>query len=138
MQDDDLNAAELSVLSDAAFFIRKAQADEKVKALCKTKFGDEEEVECIPVGRNVRLVLAPGKLDMHTDNPQQEEAEETLAVDYDGESLEIGFNVSYLIEALSALEGEQVRLTFSDAASACLIEDTQEVESLFVISPMVL
>jgi DNA polymerase-3 subunit beta len=88
--------------------------------------------------RNVRLLLVSGRLDMHANNPQQEEAEETLAVEYDGEELEIGFNVSYLIEALTVISGERVRLTLSDASSACILEDLEEPESLFVISPMVL
>lgn len=88
--------------------------------------------------RNVRLMLVAGKLDLHANNPQQEEAEETLNVEYEGDSLEIGFNVSYLIETLNAMKGEQVRLTFSDPTGACLLEDLDEAESVFVISPMVI
>jgi DNA polymerase-3 subunit beta len=88
--------------------------------------------------RNVRLKLCEGKLDMHANNPQQEEAEETVTVDYKGCSLEIGFNVSYLIDALAAMKGETVRMTFSDSGSAVLLQDTDELESLYVISPMVL
>ena len=83
-------------------------------------------------------MLGPGKLDMHANNPQQEEAEETVTVEYEGDSLEIGFNVSYLIEALSDMKGDTVRMTFSDPGSACLLEDLDEAESLYVISPMVL
>ena len=88
--------------------------------------------------RNVRLMLREGKLDMHANNPQQEEAEEAVTVEYEGDSLEIGFNVSYLIDALSAIKGETVRLTFSVPGSACLLEDTEDLDSLYVISPMVL
>lgn len=88
--------------------------------------------------RNVRLRLSSGRMDMHTNNPQQEEAEETVLLDYSGTDLEIGFNVGYLIDALGVMQGEQVRLTFSDPSSACLLEDVEEVESLYVISPMVL
>ena len=88
--------------------------------------------------RNVRLMLREGKLDMHANNPQQEEAEETVTVEYEGGSLEIGFNVSYLIDALSAMKGETVRMTFSVSGSACLLEDTKDLDSLYVISPMVL
>ena len=80
----------------------------------------------------------PDKLDMHANNPQQEEAEESLGMSYEGENLEIGFNVSYLIEALSVMAGSQVRMTFSDANSACLLEDVDDMESLYVISPMML
>ena len=75
---------------------------------------------------------------MYANNPQQEEAEETVTVEYEGDSLEIGFNVSYLIDALCAMEGDTVRMTFSDPGSACLLEDTEEFDSLYVISPMVL
>ena len=88
--------------------------------------------------RNVRLMLGEGKLDMHANNPQQEEAEETVTVEYQGDSLEIGFNVSYLIDALSAMEGETVRIRFSEPGSACLLEDTKDFDTLYVISPMVL
>jgi len=88
--------------------------------------------------RNVKLKLRDGKLDMYANNPQQEEAEETVSVEYRGESLEIGFNVSYLIDALVAIKGESVRMTFCDSGSACLLQDTDDLESLYVISPMVL
>ena len=88
--------------------------------------------------RNVKLMLGGGKLDMHANNPQQEEAEETVTVEYEGDSLEIGFNVVYLIDALSAMKGDTVKMTFSDPGSACLLEDVEDSESLYVISPMVL
>ena len=101
-------------------------------ALCRTAILSNE------LYRNVKLVLREGKLDMHANNPQQEEAEETVTVEYEGDSLEIGFNVNYLIDALSVMKGKTVRMTFSDAFSACLLEDTDDFESLYVISPMVL
>ena len=88
--------------------------------------------------RNVRLLVSPGKLEMHANNPLQEEAEETVSIEYDGPSLEIGFNVSYLIEALGVMSGEKISLTFTDASNACLLEDLTEQQSLYVISPMVL
>jgi DNA polymerase-3 subunit beta len=88
--------------------------------------------------RNVKLILRCGKLDMHANNPQQEEAEEAVTVEYDGGSLEIGFNVVYLIDALSVMKGDTVKMTFSDPGSACLLEDIEDSESLYVISPMVL
>ncbi|MDA9679968.1 DNA polymerase III subunit beta, partial [Gammaproteobacteria bacterium] len=78
------------------------------------------------VYRNVKLALGDDRLDVHANNPQQEEAEESVTVEYKGESLDIGFNVSYLIEALSAMKGETVRMTFSDSSTACLIDDTDD------------
>jgi DNA polymerase-3 subunit beta len=74
---------------------------------------------------------------MYANNPQQEEAEETVTVEYEGDSLEIGFNVSYLIDVLSVMKGKTVKMTFSNASSACLLEDIDDSESLYVISPMV-
>ena len=56
--------------------------------------------------RGVRLALSPGYLQVMANNPEQEEAEETLAVDYDGESLEVGFNVNYLLDCLSILNSD--------------------------------
>ncbi|MBQ60950.1 MAG: DNA polymerase III subunit beta [Gammaproteobacteria bacterium] len=88
--------------------------------------------------RNVRLVLEPGKLGMHANNPFLEEAEETVLVEYDGLPLDIGFNVGYLIETLTILKGESVRMEFTDANSACLLTDPDDINSCYVISPMML
>ncbi|MCZ6503276.1 MAG: DNA polymerase III subunit beta [Gammaproteobacteria bacterium] len=88
--------------------------------------------------RNVRLTLEPGKLGMHANNPLQEEAEESVSVDYEGASLEIGFNVSYLIDVMTVMQGERVRMAFSDANSACLLTDPDDINSRYVISPMML
>ncbi|MCH7742254.1 MAG: DNA polymerase III subunit beta, partial [Proteobacteria bacterium] len=88
--------------------------------------------------RNVRLMLKPGKLQMHANNPLKEEAEESVSVDYDGGPLEIGFNVTYLIDVMTVMRGEKVRMQFSDANSACLLTDPDDINSFYVISPMIL
>jgi DNA polymerase III subunit beta len=54
-------------------------------------------------------------------NPEQEEAEEEVEVTYDGEELEIGFNVNYLLDALAAVEGADVQVGLTDGNSSCLI-----------------
>ncbi len=119
-------------IPDGGDKVVQADRQELKEALTRTAILSNE------LYRNVRLQLTAGRLDMHTNNPQQEEAEETVLLDYDGADLEIGFNVGYLIDALGAMQGEKVKLTFSDAGSACLLEDEEETETLFVISPMVL
>ena len=86
--------------------------------------------------RGVRLLLTSGFLQVMANNPEQEEAEETVAVDYDGESLEIGFNVNYLLDSLSILNSDTVRFTLSDANSSALIEGVDEADSLYVVMPM--
>jgi len=88
--------------------------------------------------QNVRLMLESGKLEMHANNPLQEEAEESVSVDYNGAALEIGFNVSYLIDALSVISGEKVEIAFSDSNNACLLASPDDINTIYVISPMVL
>jgi len=88
--------------------------------------------------RNVRLIFSKGNLHIQTNNPQQEEAEETVAVEYEGDQLEIGFNVEYLLDVLAAVSGEKIRFTLSDANGAALVEGLEESESIYVISPMML
>jgi len=88
--------------------------------------------------RGVRLVLESGELKIMANNPEQEEAEEAVSVDYDGNSLEIGFNVSYLIDVLTALHSPNVRITLSDPNSSALLEaeDGESSEALYVVMPM--
>ncbi len=57
--------------------------------------------------RGIRLQLASGQLKIQANNPEQEEAEEEIGVEYNGDSLEIGFNVSYLLDVLGVMTTEQ-------------------------------
>lgn len=86
--------------------------------------------------RGVRLMLSDGLLKIVANNPEQEEAEEEVVVNYQGEGLEIGFNVSYLLDVLNVLPGEQTRFTLSDANSSALVTDAENSESVYVVMPM--
>lgn len=86
--------------------------------------------------RAVRMILEPEQITIQANNPEQEEAEEIVAVDYRGETLEIGFNVSYLQEVLGVLSTESIRLTVADANSSALIEEADGGDSLYVVMPM--
>ena len=86
--------------------------------------------------RGVRLVMEADNLEIQASNPEQEEAEETVQVDYGGERVEIGFNVGYLIEVLAVLTGESVRLEFVDGSKSVLIEDPQDDGAVYVVMPM--
>ena len=86
--------------------------------------------------RGVRLLLSDGTLKIVANNPEQEEAEETVSVDYAGESLEIGFNVSYLLDVMSVLSGEKIKLSLSDANSSALLEESEQGDSRYVVMPM--
>ncbi len=86
--------------------------------------------------RSVRLQLQPGLLRLSANNTENEEAEDELEVDYAGAELEIGFNVSYLIDVLNALRSASVRLHLSDAGSSCLITEPGGGVGRYVIMPM--
>lgn len=86
--------------------------------------------------RGVRLVLEPGLVKVLANNPEQEEAEEMLSVDYQGDSIEMGFNVSYLQDVMGALDTDNVKITLSDANSSALLEAPDSADTLYVIMPM--
>jgi len=86
--------------------------------------------------RGVRLDLDENKITIEANNPEQEEAEEALEVQYSGEKMEIGFNVNYLLDALSAVEEDQVELGLSDANSSCLIRAPGAEATRYVVMPM--
>ena len=86
--------------------------------------------------RGVRLVLAPGLLTVHANNPEQEEAEESVEVDSAGEGLEISFNVSYLQEVLAAIPADIVRINLSDSNSSALIDIPGDDSCVYVVMPM--
>ena len=86
--------------------------------------------------RSVALQLKPGQINLHTHNPEQEEADEEVAVEYSGAELQIGFNVTYLQDAISATKGQRVQITFSDANSSCLVHAEGDERSKYVVMPM--
>ena len=86
--------------------------------------------------RGVRLSLAKNALKLQAHNPEQEEAEDEVEIDYKGEELEIGFNVTYLLEALSAVDGETVEIGLTDSNSSCLIRAPGTTSARYVVMPM--
>ncbi len=86
--------------------------------------------------RGVRLLVEGEQLTVRANNPEQEEAEEIIAVGYDGESMEIGFNVGYLQDVLNVLPHENVRLGVSEANNSALIEGEGDELASYVVMPM--
>ncbi len=86
--------------------------------------------------RGVRLILTTGNLRIVCNNAEQEEAEEELEVQYDGEALDIGFNVTYLLDVLNNLTSETVRCSFGDANSSALITIPENEDFKYVVMPM--
>lgn len=84
----------------------------------------------------VRLFFTNNKLKITATNLEQEQAEEILDINYQGQDLEIGFNILYLLDVLNALKCQQVRFRLTDANSSCLIENVEESSAEYVIMPM--
>ncbi len=86
--------------------------------------------------RGIRLIIRDSGVVMQAHNPEQEEAEEELEVQYSGEDIEIGFNVNYLLDALGAVSGDEVTLSVLDGSSSCLIRQPGRDDCKFVVMPM--
>ncbi len=86
--------------------------------------------------RGIRLEIKQDAATIQANNPEHEEAEEEVEVSYGGQELEIGFNVNYLLDALGAVEGEQVQLNFIDSNSSCLIREPDGESYRYVVMPM--
>ncbi|MBP6501415.1 MAG: DNA polymerase III subunit beta [Rhodoferax sp.] len=86
--------------------------------------------------KGVRLNLDPGSLRVASNNAEQEEAMDELDIDYGGESIEIGFNVTYLIDALSNMNQDMVKLELSDGNSSALFTIPENTTFKYVVMPM--
>ncbi len=86
--------------------------------------------------RAVRLILGSEGLRIIANNPEQEEAEEQIEAQYVGDPLEVGFNASYLIEAISAVPAETVQIYFTAANNSCLIRPEGREDCQYVVMPM--
>ena len=86
--------------------------------------------------RGVRLVLASETLRIICTNSDQEEAEEELEVAYKGESLDIGFNINYLLGVLQNLECSEIAIAFGDANSSALVTMPGRDDYKYVVMPM--
>ena len=86
--------------------------------------------------RGIRLIIRDNAVVLQAHNPEQEEAEEELEVRYSGDDIEIGFNVNYLLDAIGAVDGEEVALSVVDSNSSCLIREPEKDDCKFVVMPM--
>src|SRR5207237_661696 len=86
--------------------------------------------------RGVRLVLSDNTLRIICTNSEQEEAEEELEVGYNCYNLDIGFNITYLLDALQNLSSDQVRFAFGDANSSALVTMPDREDYKYVVMPM--
>ena len=107
-----------------------AERDELRQALNRTSILSNEKF------RGIRLSLTNAQLELSANNPEQEEAEESVSVNYEGAELQIGFNVSYLQDVLSVIDNEKVKITLHDPNSSAILEDPEADQFLYVVMPM--
>lgn len=86
--------------------------------------------------RGVRLVFTKDALSIICTNNEQEEAEEGLAVDYDGDPLDIGFNISYLLDVLNHVDSPTVAVAMGDSNSSALVQLPGREDFKYVVMPM--
>lgn len=86
--------------------------------------------------RGIRLFLQNGMIAVSANNPDQEQAEDSLTVDYGGEPLQIGFNAGYLLDVMNAVKDERIRMILSSSNSSALIEGEGSQDALYVVMPM--
>ena len=86
--------------------------------------------------RGVRLTFAANQLTIQAHNPEQEEAEDQIEVGFSGDDLEIGFNVTYLLDALAAIDVDSLEIGLTDGNSSCLIRAPGDSSIKYVVMPM--
>jgi len=86
--------------------------------------------------KGVRLNFSATNLKITANNPEQEQAEEEIEINFPYDDLEIGFNVSYVLDVLTAIKDDNVKFTLADANSSVVIEGSTNGEALYVVMPM--
>ena len=118
------------VIPAAAAHPIRADRDVLRQALQRTAILSNEKY------RGIRITVKGNLMSVQAHNPEQEEAEEEIEVAYEGKDLEVGFNVNYLLDALSAIDGQEVELGLTDSNSSCLIRSPGNTTARYVVMPM--
>lgn len=86
--------------------------------------------------KGVKFLLNNNELCIQANNPEQDEARDELVIEYNGDELEIAFNVQYFIDVLGVLQGANTKMILSDANSSVLVQEEDSQDALYVIMPM--
>lgn len=86
--------------------------------------------------RGIRLKASNNVLKLMANNPEQEEAEDEIEVNYAGQEIEIGFNITYLMDVLNVLDCENIKITFTNNVSSILIHDLEDNRAIYVVMPI--
>jgi DNA polymerase-3 subunit beta len=86
--------------------------------------------------RGIRMVIEENNLKLISSNSEQEQAEEELEIKYTGTTIDIGFNVTYLIDVLVNIQFDKLTFAFNDSSSSCLITIPNNDDYKYVVMPM--
>jgi DNA polymerase-3 subunit beta len=86
--------------------------------------------------RGIRMVIEEKNLKLISNNSEQEQAEEELEIKYSGDKIDIGFNVTYLIDVLTNIQSDQLTIAFNDSSSSCLVTIPNNEKYKYVVMPM--
>ena len=117
------------VPAKGAIFV-KADRDTLRQSLLRTSILSNEKY------RGIRFQLSEGLLHLIANNPEQEEAEEDVEVEFQGSEITIGFNVGYLLDVLGVIDTEMVTFSLTDPNSSCLVQADPPDKGRYVIMPM--
>ena len=86
--------------------------------------------------KGVKLTPQNNTMHLISSNTDSEIGEDQIDVEYSGEEISIGFNISYLQDVIDTLDGDTVHICINDQNSGCIVQDNQDPDSTFVIMPM--
>ena len=87
-------------------------------------------------GKAVKLSMKEGQLELSVTNPDHGTASEELAVEFEPESFEIGFNARYLLDIIGQIRSDNAVFLFNDSGSPTLVREDGEAKALYVLMPM--
>ena len=88
--------------------------------------------------RGIRIITSDNKINISANNPEQEQAEESVDCVYSGEAMDIAFNVNYLQEIISSIENDNVEIHFFGSDKSCLITNPGSESFKYVVMPLLI
>ncbi len=88
--------------------------------------------------KGVRIITKKNSLNISANNPEKEQGEENLPCEYQGEEIDIAFNVNYLQEVLSTIDSEKIEINFFGSEKSCLITDPNSENLKYVVMPLLI
>ena len=86
--------------------------------------------------RGMRINFAENEIKVSANNPEKEEASDDIKANFNGQSIEVGFNVNYLIDVLNVIKTKKVQILLKDSSSSALLSPENDNSSSYVVMPL--